>query len=62
MSCTIFRHRVGGALVLAVTLAESSFVTACDALDVSDPTAIEESEISNASGANLMRGDAVWRL
>jgi hypothetical protein len=34
----------------------------CGALDVSDPTAIEESDVANATGADLLRRDAVMRF
>lgn len=35
---------------------------ACGALDVSDPTAIEDSDVATATGADLLRRDAVVRL
>lgn len=37
-------------------------VIGCDALDVSDPTAIEKEDVMNAIGANLLRLDALARF
>jgi hypothetical protein len=37
-------------------------VAGCGALDVSDPTTIQESGLDNATGAELLRGDAIRRL
>lgn len=37
-------------------------VGGCGLLDVSDPTAIEEEDVANATGADLLRRDAVTRL
>jgi hypothetical protein len=45
---------VGGALVL--------LVTGCGALDVSDPTAVEPGDVANATGAELLRRNAVADL
>lgn len=49
------RRGIIGSLLLMTT-------AGCGALDVSDPTAIEESDVGNATGADLLRRDAVTRL
>lgn len=38
------------------------FATGCGLLDVSDPTAVEETELANANGADLMRRNALARF
>ncbi len=54
MRSRIVRRITAGALLL---------VTAgCGLLDVSDPTAIENADVANATGADLLRRDAIRRL
>src|SRR5690606_11205624 len=43
----------------ALTLLTLLAVAGCGALDVSDPTAIEDEDLANAAGAALLRGDAL---
>lgn len=50
-------HRCVKTLVFLTVLAGG-----CGTLDVSDPTAIEESDIANRTGADLLRKDAVAKL
>ncbi len=49
-----------GTMLLLV--AAGAAVTGCGALDVSDPTVIEDPELNNAPGARLLRGDALLKL
>jgi starch-binding outer membrane protein, SusD/RagB family len=62
MSWTILRRASAGALMLPVALLGSSMATGCDSLEVSDPTAIEASELGNPTGVNLLRGNALRLL
>jgi starch-binding outer membrane protein, SusD/RagB family len=45
----------------AIGVALMAFV-GCDSLDVSDPTAIEESDVTNGTGADLLRKDVLFRF
>jgi len=50
------------AMAVAVVLCAVSGVAGCGALDVSDPTAIQDGELDNATGAALLRGAALKKL
>jgi starch-binding outer membrane protein, SusD/RagB family len=62
MNWTTMRRGPAGAVMFCVALLGSSLLVGCDSLEVSDPTAIEASELNNPAGVNLMRTDALSRL
>lgn len=46
----------------AFALATSLLATGCGLLDVSDPTAVEEADVANPDGPNLLRSEAITQL
>ena len=46
----------------ALVLATSLLATGCGLLDVSDPTAVEENDVANPDGPNLLRSEAITQL
>jgi hypothetical protein len=61
MKWTTLRRGPARAVMLSAALLATILVTGCDMLDVSDPTAIDASELNNPAGVNLMRNDALSR-
>lgn len=55
MTPTHLRRVFAGALLITL-------ISGCGAFDVNDPTAIEDSDVANAIGADLLRRDALGRL
>src|SRR5689334_2634397 len=47
---------------LAILLVAAAGSSGCGMLDVDDPTAVEDSDLNDASGARLLRGNAVREL
>jgi starch-binding outer membrane protein, SusD/RagB family len=62
MNWTTLRRGPAGAVTFSVALIGTILVTGCDMLEVSDPTAIEASELNTPAGVNLMRTDALSRV
>lgn len=62
MTWTILRQRAGSVLLLPTLVLGASLLGGCGALDVSDPTLIEGTEINNSTGADLMRKGALKEL
>lgn len=58
----MLRRTATPVLMYTVLVLGGGFTTGCGALDVSDPTAIEGSELDNAAGADLLRGTALQAL
>lgn len=58
MIAMMFRRARVPMTACAVALAAAG----CSALDVSDPTAVEDNELDNAAGAGLLRGGAIRRM
>ncbi len=64
MSTSMIQRHVArsSAATTLLLAAVAGAMAACGALDVSDPTVIEEGELNNAAGARLLRGDALEKF
>src|SRR5262245_21263282 len=51
-----------GFVIPAASVVTLEILASCEALDVSDPTLLEDEDLNNSTGAMLMRKDALFKL